>query len=138
MASQEHATLENLVPKIQDIVQVYRDQVLGAIGNCIKECDEVFLREVKKVSPYNANNKSNKHYKDCWTVKSMKRAKFVSYIGNTKKVKARAADSEPTIPLINILEYSSKRAQPHVNKALDNSKDEVINLIISNIGKVGK
>ena len=57
------------------------------------------------------------------------------YVGNTKKVKAHAKDSEPSIPLINILEFSKdpKKHRPHVGKAVENSKDQIFDIIKSKV-----
>ena len=133
----QYTTLEDLVPKIQDIIHVYRDQVLGAIANSVEEGAEVWIREVKKISPPDDGPGIGGHYRNCWKIKPMRKAKFVKYIGNTKKVKAHYKDNEPKIPLINILEFSTTRGKPHVGKALENSKDEIMNLIIRNIKKEG-
>ena len=142
---QAHATLEDLVPKVQEIVQAYRDQVLGAIANCMDECADVFIEEAVKISPYDESNHTTPHYRDSWAVKRLRKAKYVRYIGNTKKVKAHYSDAEPSIPLINILEYTKRMnkdnkpvARPVVNKALERSESQIINIIINNIGKVGK
>lgn len=130
-----HTTLEDLVPKIQDCVDAYRREVLGAIGNCIEDCAKIWVSEAVKVAPEKTGE-----YKNSFVIKPKKRAKFVRYIGNSKLVKAHVTDSAPSIPLINILEYSTdpSKYRPHVDTALENSKDQIINLVIENIGKVGK
>ena len=133
----EYTTLEDLVPKIMEVTKAYRENVLAAIADSLPDCDRVFLREVKELSPYNKLNTTKEHYRDCWKVKSMRKAKFVTYIGNTKTVMGR----EGEIPLINILEYSTKlnpeggRGTKHVQAALNNSKDEVFDIIVKNIRK---
>ena len=140
----QYTTLANLSEDIQKIVNAYRDAVLGAIGDGVQESAELFVKEVKDVSPYDADNHTTPHYKDSWKIKPMRRAKFVKYIGNTKKVKAHQKDAEPTIPLINILEFSKRvsknnkpYARPHVGKAVANSKDQIFNIIVSKIKKEG-
>ena len=139
--AEQYVTLDDLVPKIQEIVNVYRREVLGAIADTMNENAEDFVREVKKIKPpKNGPGRDGVHYRDCWKVKKMRKAKFVRYIGNTKKVKAHKDDSQPTIPLINILEFSTDpfKHRPHVGKALDASSDKIINRIISHIQKAGQ
>lgn len=133
--SPQYTSLSNLASDIQNVVNAYRDAVLGAIGDGVQESAELFVDEVKKVSPVDTGE-----YKRSWKIKPMRKAKYVRYIGNTKKVKAHYTDSEPTIPLINILEFSSNpsKHRPHVGKAVNNSKDQIINLIASKIQKEGK
>ena len=91
-----------------------------------------------KVFKNDEDNIKTKHYRDSWKVKNLRKAKYVRYIGNTKKVKAHYKDDEPTIPLINILEYSTKTGRPHVSRILDDSKDKIIDIIATNIQKEGK
>ena len=143
--SSQYVTLEDLVPKIQEVVNAYRNEVLGAIADTMEDNAKDFIDEAKKISPYDGSNHKSPHYRDCWTVKKMKKAKFVKYIGNTKKVKALYSDAEPTIPLINILEFTKRvnedgepMARPVVGKALSNCEDQIISRIISHIQKVGK
>ena len=108
--------------------------MLHAIAEGIQEGAEVFKKTAQEVSPVDTGE-----YKKSWKIKPMRKAKFVRYVGNTKKVKAHAKDAEPTIPLINILEFSKgKRARPHIGQAINNSKDEIISLISSKIQKEGK
>lgn len=133
----QYTTLSDLVPKIQDIVHVYRDAVLGAIAESIDEGAKVYVREVKKVSPPDDGPGIGGHYRSKWKIKPMRKARFVKYIGNTKKVKAHVKDKEPTIPLINILEFSTRCGKPHVGKALENSSGEIIDLVIEHIKKEG-
>lgn len=138
--SPQYVTLADLVPKVQDIVQAYRNEVLDAIAETMDDNAKDYVTEVKKVSPPNDGPGIGGHYRNMWKVKKLRKAKFVRYIGNTKKVKAHYGDKEPTIPLINILEFSPNphKKRPHVGKALDNSADQIVGRIVSHIQKVGK
>lgn len=135
----QYTTLSNLGEAILDIVDAYRDQVLGAIGDGVQEGAEIYIKEVKNISPPYDGPGIGGHYRDSWKIKPMKKAKFVRYIGNTKKVKAHYTDSQPTIPLINILEFSTdpNKHRPHVGQAISNSKDQIFNLIVAKIQKGG-
>ena len=138
--AERFTTLSTLDKDIIQITSAYRNAVLVAIKEGVQEGAETFVREAKKVSPVKTGE-----YQRSWKIKPMKNAKYVKYVGNTKKVKAHQSDEEPTIPLINILEFSKveypsgkKKAKPHVGKAVDNSKDQIFDLMISKIQKESK
>ena len=135
----QYTNLTNLGDDVAKIVDAYRQKILGGIADGIQEGAEVFVTEVKKVSPPKDGPGIGGHYRDMWKIKPMRRAKYVRYIGNTKKVKAHVNDSEPTIPLINILEFSSNpnKKRPHVGTAVSNSKDQIVNIIVNKIKKEG-
>lgn len=134
-------TLANLGNDIAEALHVYRSTVLQSIADHMDECAEVFMENAKLPyadggSPYDDKNTKTPHYRDSWKVKPMKKAKYVRYIGNTKKVKAHYKDDVPTIPLINILEYAKdKRARPHVDKILSKSEGKIVDIIVTNIKK---
>ena len=133
--AEKFTDLAHLVDDVLEILNTYRSSVLAAVGDGIQEGAEVFVQEAQKVSPVKTGE-----YKRSWKIKQMRRAKFVRYVGNTKKVKAHYSDKEPTIPLINILEYSKvvypngkRKARPHVGKAVENSKDQIFDIIVSKV-----
>ena len=141
----QYTTLSDLVNDIQSIMEVYRSNVLGSIEKSIDKCGEIFIDEVKKISPPDDGPGINGHYRDRWAMHKPRKAKYVVYIGNRKKVKRHQEDAEPKIPLINILEFATTatkngkvRARPHVGKAVSNSKDQIINTIANGIEKEGK
>ena len=144
MGDNRATTLANLANDISDVLHVYRSAVLASIADHMDECADVFIDNAKRPyedggSPYDDENHATKHYRECWQIKNMKKAKYVRYIGNTKKVKAHYKDDVPTIPLINILEYAKDhRARPHVAKILGDSKDKIVDIIVTNIKKEGK
>ena len=137
-------TLANLGDRISEALGIYRNVVLASIADHMDECANVFLENAKLPyedggSPYDDENVRTKHYRDSWAIKNMKKAKYVRYIGNTKKVKAHYRDSQPTIPLINILEYrKDSKARPHVDRILNKSEGKIVDIIVSNIKKEGK
>lgn len=134
MMAERFTTLSELDTAIQEITNAYHGAVLSAIAEGVQEGAETFVKSAQEVSPVRTGE-----YKKSWKIKPMRKAKYVKYVGNTKKVKAHKGDAEPTIPLINILEFSKgKKARPHVGKAIDKSKDQIINLIASKIKKEGK
>lgn len=125
----QYTTLSDLANDIQKIVNTYRSDVLESIQNNIGKCGDIYISEVKKVSPVDTGE-----YQGSWAKKKKSRAKYVVYIGNTKKVKRKHKDPTPAIPLINIFEFSTNwRRQPHVGTAVANSKDQIINTISDGI-----
>ena len=133
--SEQYTTMDHLVESIREVLQVYRSDVLKAIEGNIKECGDIYIRHVKAISPPDDGPGIGGHYRNMWKQKPMRKAKYVTFVGNTKKVKAHAKDEEPTIPLINILEFSTKCGKPHVGKALSQSEDEILNLLANKIQK---
>lgn len=136
----QYTTLSDLANDIQSIMNVYTSNVLDSIERNIDKCGDIFIDEVKRISPPNDGPGIGGHYRNCWKKKKLRKAKYVVYIGNTKKVKRHQKDAEPKIPLINILEFSSnpKKYRPHVGKAVSNSKDQIIDTIANGIEKEGK
>lgn len=141
----QYTTLTNLANDIADILNTYRSNVLASIADNVDKCGDVFIEEVKKVSPPDDGPGIGGHYRDMWAKKKLRRQKFSVIVGNEKKVKRHQADKEPAIPLINILEFSKRvgknggqYAKPHVGTALNNSKDQIITIIADGISKESK
>jgi hypothetical protein len=125
----QYTTLTDLVTDIQEIVKAYRSDVLESIEKSIDDCGDIFIKEAQKVSPVDTGE-----YKASWAKKKLRKAKYVVYVGNTKKVRRNKKDPGRSIPLINILEFGTGwRRRPHVGTALNNSKDQIINTITSGI-----
>ena len=137
---QEYTTLNELGEEITDMLHVYRSTVLKAIQDNMDECGDIFIANVKKISPPEDGPGIGGHYRDMWGKKKLSRAKYVVYVGNSKKVKRKNKDTEPAIPLINILEFSPNpdKHRPHVGTALNNSKDQIVNVIAKAIEKESK
>lgn len=134
----QYTTLSDLANDIMEIMHVYRSNVLDSIEGSIDTCGDIFIAEVKKVSPPNDGPGIGGHYRDMWAKKKLRKAKYVVYVGNKKKVKRHQKDATPAIPLINILEFSTdpQKCRPHVGTAITKSKDQIINTISNGIGKV--
>ena len=130
----QYTTLSNLVDDVQNIMQAYRSNVLESISNNIDNCGDAFIKEAKIVSPVDTGE-----YQNSWAKKKLRKAKYSVVVGNTKKVKRNKKDPGRSIPLINILEFGTGwRRRPHVATALDNSKDQVIDIIANAIEKESK
>lgn len=134
----QYTTLSSLVDDIQSIMQVYRSNVLDSIENNIDKCADIFIKEVQNESPIRTGE-----YKRSWAKKKLRKAKYVIYVGNTKRVKRRnkkTGEQEKKLPLINILEFSTDpdKYRPHVGKAVANSKNQIVDTIANGIEKVSK
>ena len=131
MANPDYTTLADLQNDIAKILDDYSYKVKEGIAKGVGEAAEIVVRNAREGSPKGKEGK-NEYYK-CWAIKPMKHAKYVRYVGNTKKVKAHFTDAQPTIPLINILEFSTTRGHPHVKQIIESSKTDVFNCIIEKI-----
>ena len=138
-SQKQYTTLSNLVDDVQNIMQTYKNNVLESIADNVDKCGDAFIDEAKKISPPNDGPGIGGHYRDMWGQKKLRKQKFSVVVGNRKKVKRHQKDAEPAIPLINILEFGTNgRRRPHVAAALNNSKDQVIDIIANAIKKESK
>ena len=138
MADTMTTSLAEFDTAITEVIGAYRFKALEAIAKSADEGANIFIAEAKKVSPPfegESKSKSSVRYRDCWAIKNRPKAKYVRSVGNSKKVKGK---NNTSIPLINILEFSSVRGRPHVSKAVENSKNKIFDLFMNNIEKVGK
>ena len=130
MADPTYSSLADLGNDIAELLNRYEKDVLGAIKDGVDEAAQVFIRQAEKDSPVDTGE-----YQKSWDVQPTKKAKYIRYVGNRKKVKAHKADAEPTIPLINILEFSTDRGHPHVKDAIDHSQEQIVSCIAGHIDK---
>ena len=136
MADTITTSLAEFDTAIMEVIGAYRFKALEAIAKSADEGANIFIAEASKVSPpFTGESKGSTRYRDCWAIKNRPKAKYVRSVGNTKRVKGK---NNSLIPLINILEFSTVRGRPHVSKAVQNSKDRIFALYMSNLEKVGK
>ena len=117
--------VNNLEIAIADILRDYGDVVYQATEEGLTAAEKVLIKNLKANSP-----KDKGEYAKSWKGKG-KKYKLQRYVGNTKTVEGKSSDS---IPLSNILEYSSK--SPHqglIKRVYDSSIDEMANAIVSTI-----
>lgn len=118
--------INNLEIAIADILRKYGDVVYEATEEGLTAAEKVLIKNLKAASPKGIT----KDYHKSWKGKG-KKYKLQRYVGNTKTVEGKSSDS---IPLSNILEYSSK--SPHqglIKRVYDSSIDEMANAIVSTI-----
>ena len=136
MADTVYTSLAEMDEAIMGVIGMYRSLILDAIEDTGDEGANLFIKEAQKVSPpFEGKSKGSPRYRDCWAIKVRPKAKYVRSVGNTKKVKGK---NNTNIPLINILEFSTVSGRPHVGKAVENSKNQILELYMSKLEKVGK
>lgn len=126
MANPDYTTLADLGNDLAKLLGNYSKSVKDAVATAIDESANIFINYAENGSP----RRIPEYYK-CWAIKPMKKAKYVRYVGNTKKVKGK---NNTQIPLINILEFSKTRGHPHVKDIIENSKEDIINCMMDKIG----
>ena len=127
----DYTTLADLQEDLAKLLDDYTAKVKEGIAKGVGDAAEIVIKQAEQNSP--PDDHAGKEYYMSWAVKPMKHAKYVRYVGNTKKVKAHYTDAKPTIPLINILEFSTKHGHPHVKRIIDSSKNAVFDCIIEKI-----
>lgn len=132
MANTDYTTLADLQEDLAKILDDWSHKVKDGIAEGVQEAANIFIRYAEAGSP-KGQEETGQKYCNSWAIKPMKHAKYRRYVGNTKKVKAHYTDAKPTIPLINILEFSTVRGHPHVARILESSKAEVFDCIIGKI-----
>ena len=118
---------------LAEILDEYTKEVDNAIKAGVPEAAERFRREAIKQSPVNdegAQKSPYGYYKDNWYIKEETTSRYHKYVGNAKTVPDK---KHGDIPLINILEYSTRpehKKSRHVQKAIKNSKDDITNIFV--------
>lgn len=112
------------VTVLDELLKDYKDLISNATEEGLDDAAKIFIRNARAMSP----RRSGK-YARSWKVKKTK-YKYRRYIGNTMIVKGKKFD---TIPLINVLEYSTVRDNKHVQKIFDASAAEMANAIANRL-----
>lgn len=120
-------SVDKLLDALSDVLDEYKDLVTIATESGLDEAAQVFIKNAPAFSP----KKTGKYARN-WRVKQTKKKyRLRRYVGNTTKVED--VEWEKQIPLINILEYSTIRAKPHVQKIFDASVEGMIDAIKRNL-----
>lgn len=127
MSDPTYTNLADLGNDLAKLIGSYSKEVNKAVMDGVQESAEIFVRKAESGSP-----KRIPEYYKCWAIKPMAKAKYVRYVGNTKRVKGKNGTQ---IPLINILEFSKTRGHPHVAHIIENSKDDILNCMVGKISK---
>lgn len=126
MASTE-VKIEDLEGAIREILGDYEDVIFNATEEGLSAGEKILIKRLKEASP-----KDIPEYYKKWKG-TKKKYKLRRFVGNTKTVKGAKSD---TIPLSNVLEYSSK--SPHqglIKNTYEKSINEIASAIINEIKK---
>lgn len=121
---------------LAEILEEYTTEVDRAIRDGVPEAAECFRKEAIRCSPVNdegAEKSPYGYYKDNWHIKQETTSRYHKYVGNAKTVPDR---KHGDIPLINILEYSTKpkhKKSRHVDKAIKNSSEDILEIFIDQL-----
>lgn len=121
---------------LAEILEEYTTEVDRAIREGVPEAAERFRKEAIRCSPVNdegAEKSPYGYYKDNWHIKQETTSRYHKYVGNAKTVPDR---QHGDIPLINILEYSTKpkhKKSRHVDKAIKNSSEDILEIFIDQL-----
>lgn len=129
MAKRKNLTLVQFGAALAEILGEYTEQVDKAVQAGGDEAAQVFINHAVQASPKNTGE-----YRNSWTVKDSK-SRYKRYVGNAKTVKG---SNSSTIPLINILEYSTVRGNKHVDKAIKASKQAIFDIYKKHLNTGGQ
>jgi hypothetical protein len=114
--------IDLLSAEIKKILGDYGDTVFELSEDGLDEAEEILINELEQNSPTGVTNK----YKKGWKSKKYKGRRFV---GNTTTVKGKKGD----IPLSNILEFSTTKGNPHIQKSFENVANKMANAITNKL-----
>lgn len=109
---------------LAEMLGEYTIEINAACEAGAQKAAEVFVKHAEVVSPvYSGKYPHSRGYKNNWAIKPAQYPRR-RYVGNTTRVPGKGGKSQ--IPLINILEKSTTRGHKHVRKAIEASKNEVL------------
>jgi hypothetical protein len=115
---------------IEKIVKEYSDTIYYATEEGLDEAEKILINELSAASPESKKPRPGKRFARSWKGKGRK-YKLQRYVGNTKVVEGKSGK----IPLSNILEYSTIRGKPFINRTYQNSINKMTAAIIAAIKK---
>lgn len=115
---------KNFANELNSLIKKMTTGLNKDINSAIEKASDELISQLKLNSPRKTGN-----YSENWTKSSYNKKVF---IGNTTNVNGK---NKKQIPLINILEYSTKHGKPHVQKIFENNLTKLENIIISELEK---
>ncbi len=123
MGEYAHIKIEDLQDAIFDILEEYGETVYIATEEGLDAAEKVLIKNMKAGSPSRTGD-----FKKKWRG-SRRKYKLSRFVHNTKMVKGKKG----TIPLTNILEYSSVRGNPFMKKVHEKSINEMAAAVVGTI-----
>jgi len=108
----------------EEILKKYQSLLTSTTEEGLDDAAEVFIQNARIMSPKRTGN-----YSQSWAIYP-KKYHLKRYVGNTKTVKGTKGSN---IPLINILEYSTKHGNKHVQKIFNASIEGMIDAVSKKI-----
>jgi hypothetical protein len=119
--------VDDLQTAVEDILREYGDVVYEATEEGLNAAEKILMDNLKTASP-----KDSGGFAKSWKSKG-KKYKLQRYVGNTKAVKGAKSD---TIPLSNILEYSTKsKHRGFIKQTFENSVNNMAAAVVAEIRK---
>lgn len=115
--------IDDLAVSIEELLDDYSDEIYFATNEGLDEAEKVLIKNLKAASPKNTGE-----FAKSWKGKG-KKYKLRRYVGNTKMVDGKKG----SIPLSNILEYSTIRGKPFIKDTYEKSIPEMRDAIIKSI-----
>lgn len=119
--------IDDLAVSIEELLDDYSDEIYFATNEGLDEAEKVLIKNLKAASPKNTGE-----FAKSWKGKG-KKYKLRRYVGNTKMVDGKKG----SIPLSNILEYSTVRGKPFIKDTYEKSIPEMRDAIIKSIERKG-
>ena len=115
--------IDDLAISIEEILDKYSDKIFFVTEEGLEDAEKVLINNLKAASP-----KDTGEFAKSWKGKG-KKYKLRRYVGNTKMVDGKKG----SIPLSNILEYSTVRGKPFIKSTYEKSMPEMRDAIIKSI-----
>lgn len=107
--------------EIQSILESYEAYIENVTEEGLTEAGEYLIQRLEENSPVDTGE-----LKSSWSQKT--KYKGVRYVGSTKTVKQNKEGTEIDVPILAVLEFSSK-GRPFVRQTFEGCKEELINII---------
>jgi len=115
--------IDDLAVSIEELLDDYSDEIYFATEEGLEAAEKILIKNLKEASPKNTGE-----FAKSWKGKG-KKYKLRRYVGNTKMVDGKKG----SIPLSNILEYSTVRGKPFIKITYEKSIPEMRDAIIKSI-----
>lgn len=118
-------TMANFDIIVDEILNEAGMQVVKLTDKAVDEAADLVKEKLESASPSGAG--SGGHLASKWKIKKGAHKRIIT---NTKKVRGKGGTS---VPLVNILEYSTKHGHPFVDSTITGCADDVRRIFEENI-----
>lgn len=115
-------SINEIASSINEILEDTKHQIIEATNDALDEAADVMKNCLEEASPRGKTKK----LAESWKIKKQGRSRRII---NGKKVKGASG----SIPLVNILEYSTKHGNPFVDRTLKANESKVVSIFKKNI-----